>query len=267
MAKGYSLSIGVNNVDPIHYQGWSGDLEQPCNDVAAVCGKAKRAGFETKTLLTKEATRENVVRGIKEAAQKLDDGDLFFLYYSGHGGQVPDLTGTEKDGLSETWCLHDGQLLDKELYTLWPEFKQGVRVFVVSDSCHSGTVTKMVPDLSGNRLIAKNMPDEYIKKVFDGNQPFYHKIYEDLALLPKRAIQVRVMLIGSCRDDQSSYAFANSDFSLFTDFFKDIGDVTYKDAVKMLRAKIRNRVGTLQTPAIYLVGKRVPFQDEMLLKI
>ena len=41
--------------------------------------------------------------------------------------------------------LNDRQLLDDELYALWGYFQAGVRILVLSDSCHSGTVTRVFP--------------------------------------------------------------------------------------------------------------------------
>lgn len=164
MAKGYSLLIGVKEVDPIHYQGWKGLLAQPENDASSVKEKIQKYGFETKLLLTRQATRENVINGIKKAADKLDTGDLFFLYYSGHGGQVPDLAGKEEDGLNETWCLYDGQLIDDELYYLWSEFTPGVRIFVISDSCHSGTMTKTIMPEEETRFPEESPETVYSRK-------------------------------------------------------------------------------------------------------
>jgi len=56
MGRGLSLHIGLNRVDPDHYNGWDGQLtacEFDANDMQAI---AKNGGFETKVLLTEEAT-------------------------------------------------------------------------------------------------------------------------------------------------------------------------------------------------------------------
>ena len=55
---------------------------------------------------------------------------------------MPDVNGDEADSKDETWCLYDGQLIDDELYFELSKFAAGVRILVLSDSCHSGTVTR-----------------------------------------------------------------------------------------------------------------------------
>src|SRR5919109_753811 len=141
-ARGVALAIGLNSVDPKHYGGWSGELnacEADSNDMTDI---AKSQGFETTNLLTRDAIRKKVIGEIRNAAQKLKKGDIFMLSYSGHGGQLPDRNQEEADATDETWCIYDRQLVDDELYSMFGEFAQGVRILVFSDSCHSGTVTK-----------------------------------------------------------------------------------------------------------------------------
>ena len=140
--RSLSLHIGLNSVSPAHYAGWSGELtacEFDANDMAAL---AKASGMKPTVLLTRKGTRANVLAAIRAASKQLKAGDLFFLTYSGHGGQVPDVTGEEDDKKDETWCLYDGELIDDELYLELGRFAEGVRVLVLSDSCHSGTVTR-----------------------------------------------------------------------------------------------------------------------------
>ena len=81
--------------------------------------------------------------GSRARPGELEAGDIFFVTYSGHGGQVPDLNDEdETDGSDETWLAYDRQIVDDELYELWAKFKPGVRILVLSDSCHSGSVNK-----------------------------------------------------------------------------------------------------------------------------
>ena len=141
-AKGIGLHIGLNSVDPRQYEGWDGTLvacEADAKDMHAITAAR---GFTSSMLLTRKATAAAVTTAIRRAAGKLDTGDLFVLSYSGHGGQVRDPSGEEADWEDETWVLWDRQLLDDELYALWAAFKPGVRILVLSDSCHSGTVVR-----------------------------------------------------------------------------------------------------------------------------
>ncbi len=115
-ANARSLHIGLNAVSPAAYGGWDGPLaacEFDAKDMAAI---AKSRGMKTTLLLTKKGTRAHVLATVRSAAKRLVKGDFFFLTYSGHGGQVPDVTGEETDKQDETWCLYDGQLIDDELY-------------------------------------------------------------------------------------------------------------------------------------------------------
>ena len=143
MAIGISLHIGLNSVDATHYQGWEGKLAACEADAKDMAKLAKAQKFKGATLLTKAATSAAVIGGIQDAASKLHTGDIFFLTYSGHGGQVPDTNGDEtEDGFDETWVLYDRELIDDELYALWGSFEVGVRIAVLSDSCHSGSVLR-----------------------------------------------------------------------------------------------------------------------------
>ena len=141
-ARALSLHLGLNAVDPTHYEGWGGELDACEFDAKDMAALAKSRKMKPTVLLTKKATREGVLAALRAAAKTLKSGDLFFLTYSGHGGQVPDVTGEEDDKLDETWCLYDGELIDDELYLELGRFAKGVRVLVLSDSCHSGTVTR-----------------------------------------------------------------------------------------------------------------------------
>ena len=159
MPQGISVHIGLNSVDPRHYEGWDGQLTACEADAKDMQALAKKQRFSSSTLLlTRAATAQAVSDAILGAAKALKSGDLFFLTYSGHGGQVDDTNSEEKDRMDETWVCYDRQLIDDEVYELWSKFKLGVRILVLSDSCHSGTVTRKIPDLVSSGPRVRAMP-------------------------------------------------------------------------------------------------------------
>ncbi len=181
--RALSLHIGLNLVDPKHYAGWSGPLaacEFDANDMAKI---AKSGSMSASVLLTKSATRKAVLAAMRRAATKLRRGDYFFLTFSGHGGQVPDSSSApdEADKQDETWCLYDGQLIDDELYAKLGRFAAGVRILVLSDSCHSGTVTRAPPVPPPPGMRSKLMPPEVGLRVYEQHQAFYDSLQNGLA--------------------------------------------------------------------------------------
>jgi hypothetical protein len=227
--KGLSLHIGLNAVSAAHYEGWSGELkacEADANDMAAI---AKTAGMSSTVLLTKKATRANALAAVRSASKALKSGDMLFITYSGHGGQIPDVTGEEDDKLDETWCLYDGQLIDDEVYLELSRFEAGVRVLVLSDSCHSGSVVRAMPQPgTAPAGRSKMMPPAVAFRTYRDHKAFYDKLQRDIvkasgkASTPdpdtalaqvaasKRRIAIAnecrasVILVSGCQDSQTS---------------------------------------------------------------
>src|SRR5688572_28703960 len=230
--KGVSLHIGINAVDPSHYGGWSGPLvacETDCDDMEAL---ARERGFTTVSMKTGTATRKAVMSAIRDTAKQLSKGDTFFITYSGHGGQVPDVESDdddEPDLADETWCLFDGEMLDDELFMLWREFKAGVRVLMLSDSCHSGSVLRMSLSQPANETARgalksygvdgdvrfRVMPEDVARRTYRQNADFYDGLQVKASRKRgrgrggKRAkegdgVQASVRLISGCQDNQLS---------------------------------------------------------------
>src|SRR6266545_3957939 len=107
MAKGLALTIGLNAVDPRHYEGWSGKLNACEADARDMADIARSRKFKVQRLLTRRATRSAVLGGIARAASALRSGDIFLLTYSGHGGQVPDRNMPREVAL-RTYRAHRG---------------------------------------------------------------------------------------------------------------------------------------------------------------
>ncbi len=275
--KALSLHIGLNAVDPKAYGGWGGPLsacEFDANDMAAI---SRAQGMKPTVLLTKKGTRSAVLTSMRAAAKALKSGDLFFMSYSGHGGQVPDTSGDEADKMDETWCLYDGQLIDDELYLELSRFAAGVRVLVVSDSCHSGTVTRELPPPpppAGQR--AKLMPNAVAMRTYAEHKAFYDKLQADVAKAsggtavdPDTALaqvaasgrltgivkqfKPAVLLISGCQDNQTSMDGDHN--GAFTEsLLKVWSHGKFKGNYGAFHAKIRAGLPATQSPNLFTLG-------------
>lgn len=273
MAKGMSMHLGLNAVDPDHYQGWSGKLaacEADADDMETI---AKSKAFAATKLLTKHATRRAVMHGLSEAASKLASGDIFFLTYSGHGGQVPDVNGDEDDRMDETWCLFDGELIDDELFDAFGKFKPGVRILVLSDSCHSGTVTremyyraKPMTRTEGAEVRYRNMPRDVALRVYRAHKKFYDELQAGKKRKTETGdIGASVLLISGCQDNQLS---SDGEFNgLFTARLLEVWkDGKFKKSYPRFHRAIVDLMPPDQTPNYFIAGavdkafaKQTPF--------
>jgi hypothetical protein len=160
-ADALMLSIGVGRVDPAHYGTNVATLTGPEHD--AIDARSFIANWPTNQpkksfglLLNEKATRTNVIGILDDVATRLNSNDLFVVYFSGHGGEIPDPHADATNGMDQTWCLFDGELLDKELYAEWAKFPAGVRIVLISDSCHSAGISKLAFDAADQIVNAIN---------------------------------------------------------------------------------------------------------------
>ena len=293
-----SLHLGLNTVSPAAYAGWDGLLaacEFDANDMAAL---ARGQGMKPTVLLTKKATRAALLAQMRKAAKALKAGDLFFLSYSGHGGQVPDTNRDEPDRKDETWCLFDGQLIDDELYFELSRFAAGVRVLVLSDSCHSGSVTRArtpPPPPPGQRT--KLMPDAVALRVYDANKTFYDQLQANVAKQVDVARQLAarppadpdaalaqvaqvaltgpaaqatalvgafkpaVLLISGCQDNQSSMDGEHN--GAFTEKLLQVWNHgRFSGSYASFHARIRAAMPASQSPNLFALGPAAAFVQQ-----
>ncbi|MEO5770690.1 MAG: caspase family protein [Burkholderiaceae bacterium] len=266
--RALSLHVGLNLVDPKHYAGWSGPLmacEFDANDMASI---AKNRGMSSTVLLTKAATRKAVLSALRSAVGKLSRGDLFFLSFSGHGGQVPDSTAApdEDDKQDETWCLYDGQLIDDELYVELGRFAGGVRILVLSDSCHSGTVTRAPPVSMGTQppgLRSKLMPPEVGRRVYELHQAFYDELQSRVmqAARPAQKFRPAAILISGCQDNQTSLDGEHN--GAFTARLRQVWNGgKFSGPHARLHATIKAGMPASQTPNLFLLGDAAAFMAQ-----
>ncbi len=265
MPKGLSLHIGLNAVDPARYDGWDGRLAGCENDAHAMEQIASSLNYKTQVLLTTAATSKAVMDAIKSAARQLKKDDIFFLTYSGHGGQVDDLNGDEPDRKDETWVLFDRELVDDELHELYNRFRLGVRIVVLSDSCHSGTVTRALYERtaplesdaglrSQGGFRSTRIPRNVEEAVQATNKKLYADIQASTAKAVKKAPTATILLISGCQDNQLS---SDGDMNgLFTEtLLKVWNHGSFKQDYRQFQKEIKRLMPPSQQPNYYVVGR------------
>ncbi|MRG48371.1 S8 family serine peptidase [Chitinophaga sp. SYP-B3965] len=238
MSKGYSLHIGLNKIDPDNYPGVPA-LNAAVNDAVFWESYAKKMGYEAKSLHDKAATDKAVLDALHGYADKLKPGDILLLTYAGHGSQIANEKGNDfaDEKNDQTWCLYNRELLDDELFEAFGKFKEGTRILIVSDSCHSGTMARALPDgtdLStlladgldragaSRGLRSRKLPLDVEQQVA---QRFGKTVYQPLQKKYKNKAQVEgvkasVKLLAACQDDQTT--FDGEANGVFTESFIDI---------------------------------------------
>jgi metacaspase-1 len=143
MAKN-ALCIGIND-----YPGTQNDLSGCVNDAADWRAALEARGFTVRSLIDSQATRAHMVGAMRELITSAKAGDSAVITYSGHGTFVPDLDGDEPDGRDEALCPYDidqgNVLIDDDIHQLFAERAAGVKIVLISDSCHSGSVIRWAP--------------------------------------------------------------------------------------------------------------------------
>jgi len=221
MSKGYSLHIGLNKVDHKHY-GNIPELKAAVNDAIVWKKFAIKSGYAAKSLHDKQATSGTVKKILADYAKKVKPGDILLLTYAGHGGEMQNDKGGgfDNERNDQTWCLYDRQLLDDELYELMEAFKEGTRILVVSDSCHSGTVVRALDEINFSQMLAtgvarsaksrgfasrklpqsikQSVDEKYRESVYKPIQKNYRNRHQGAK------IKASVKLLAACQDDEET---------------------------------------------------------------
>lgn len=201
-----ALCIGIND-----YPDTQNDLNGCVNDSNDWANEFKARGFTVTMLLDDKATKVNIIKEMKKVLSAAKENDSVVIQYSGHGSYVPDENGDEADGKDECICPHDiakkdgrnNFIIDDDLYEIYSSRHPKSRLVIISDSCHSGTVSRAAIILSPTEHPRKKRflaPEAFLSKeqmAKFGNTRSFQK-----APPPGRYAG---LLIAGCQDFQSSY--------------------------------------------------------------
>jgi hypothetical protein len=176
-------------------------------------------------LLDGDCTRKAMLDALAELSRTAKTGDEVVVYFSGHGSQKPDTNGDEPDGVDETWVTVElDQILDDELDEAFT--KIAGTVFVISDSCHSGSVSKDV-EIPDTECLGKFLSPEAIADR-KGGEPIARDVAPERRrrqeernsaggdATPGGGVACRTRLFAACSDEEVANASRRERNSAFT---------------------------------------------------
>ncbi len=149
LGERFQLEGGVNDATLLKTVLESAPFSVPARDISVLAGWPADA--------TKRPTKANIAREFTRLAQQAHKGDQVFIAMSGHGSQQPThkSLAEEPDGLDELFLPADVEkwdgrigalpnaIVDSEMRDWLNAIRNtGAFVWVVFDSCHSGTMTR-----------------------------------------------------------------------------------------------------------------------------
>lgn len=186
------LLIGIN------YTGTSSELNGCINDQENLCKFLVKGNYMSNSDLTLMndhcsgklyPTRRNMLDQFNELvdfANRHQGEEVFlFLAYSGHGSYLRDRSGDELDKRDEVLCPIDynknGFITDDLIKAkLVDKLHKGVKLMVLMDCCHSGTIIDLKYNYSVDRIST-------------------YTVFGDM-----KQNDCEVVMISGCKDDQTS---------------------------------------------------------------
>lgn len=265
MPRAVSIHIGVNQPSERSPGRRLGQSETTAWRMAGLAGQA---GYHSIQVLRGPAATRHAVNGaLAGAAGILEHGDTLLVSFSGHGDHTRSHNFDERTGCDQSWCLHDGHLLDDQLAGYWRLFQPGVRIVVVSESCYSGGMGRTgdePPAWAGNGGAAWAPAPDAGRRMrgWRGPDPVDAAVAEALASCiadPPRdryEIQASVLMLTASAEDQKA------EDGLFTRHLLDVwSDGAFTGSYCSLYQEVRSRVirdRRSQEPQILILGAAVP---------
>lgn len=241
----YGIHIGLNYIDPESYSGWRGNLFGCVKDSEAM--RKLILADECACLYNGGGTVKNFIDYTARYSSIMSEEDKLYITYSGHGASLKDRSGDEADGKDEAWCFYDGLLLDDDVNKILMTVPG--KVIVISDSCHSGTITRGLKSLSltSDSKRIKQIP----KDVADKAKQF--KLGSNTK--PRNP---NIVTLSACQDNQ--YSYDTDSGGLFTngiiELISENPEYNFIELVSNLKLRITDQTAKLS----YRNGKEILYK-------
>jgi len=250
-----ALCVGIND----YPFGDENDLQGCVNDANDWAGLLKNhfQFTDIKQLLNGDATKANIIAGLKGLLAGAAAGDILVFTNASHGTYLADTDGDE-DKFDEAICPYDTDsnlLVDDELRNLFKNIPKDVQLSVISDSCHSGSVTRvMVNEYRRNRQLNP--------RVFGGKELAPEQLRAARAKKEKYPESgMKEILLSGCKSNQTSAdAYINNDYhgAMSYHAIKAITDANYN----LTYAELQKRVVSMLEEENYDQVPQLEGKDE-----
>lgn len=147
--KDRALLVGINDYPPpfSSLEGCVNDVVDMANFLVEFCNFRTR---DIRLVTDRRATRKAIVQRLYWLVGDLQAGDRILFHFSGHGAQVANRNeeSDEVDGLDEIICpadfdwTPDRYVADDLFSKIFSSVPDGVEFVWISDSCHSGDLSR-----------------------------------------------------------------------------------------------------------------------------
>ena len=241
-----ALCIGINR-----YPIPDADLKGCINDAKGWATLLREhydfAKSDVRLLTNSQATKKAILAGIDALLAGAKRGDVLVLSWSSHGTYVADHNGDEPV-YDEAMCpfdVDDNLIIDDELREKISGMTPGVRLTVIADSCHSGTVTR--------GLVAGIATPDHRRVRFLSPKDLHRRTIADMrqraAPRPDQAPLGPEVLLAGCKASQSSYdaQFGRTSHGAMSYFAQQlIAESGYRITYAKLADKLRDRLETAE---------------------
>lgn len=163
----HALIIAIGDY-PTETTGWS--KISSANDVPLIKDALLKQDFKENNIIIlrdHHATKAGIEQALHALLKKIKPGDVVMIHYSGHGQQVLDDDGDEADGLDEALVpynamadtrggyMGEDHFRDDDMEKIIAAFRNKLgkngQLFILLDSCHSGSMTRGAAIVRGGR--------------------------------------------------------------------------------------------------------------------
>jgi metacaspase-1 len=249
-----ALCVGIND-----YPGTNMDLAGCVNDAQDWQALLEGRGYQVDPLHDGEATRARIVDALTSILGSATDGDSVVFAFAGHGSWLPDASRDEPDGRDEMMCpfdvMQEQYLIDDDLHKIFSTKRAGVRLYVIADCCHSGSVARYAPPAAADvtPMKARFLPPYAFAR---GNVRLERAIDRASNAPAPTKHGYPALLFSGCRDSEFSYdaSFNRRPNGVFTRTAIDVLQDVHITSVRAFHDAVRKKLPSQsfpQTPQLF----------------